>query len=99
VSGQADFWRKCSQCLDPGIGPQAHQFVSYAAPLEPPPGDGLPRFPERLGAPSRFELAADGVAPSSVLARSHQLPRRGRWKRRRLPRTRAMFATPPTGRA
>jgi hypothetical protein len=39
-------------CLDqdPGIGPQAHQFVAYASPLEPVPDDGLPRFPERLGA-------------------------------------------------
>jgi hypothetical protein len=39
-------------CLgqDPGIRPQAHQFVSYASPLEPLPDDGLPRFPERLGA-------------------------------------------------
>ena len=39
-------------CLDqdPGIRPQAHQFVAYASPLEPLPDDGLPRFPERLGA-------------------------------------------------
>ena len=39
-------------CLDddPGIRPQAHQFVNYASPLEPIPDDGLPRFPERLGA-------------------------------------------------
>jgi hypothetical protein len=38
-------------CLDddPGIRPMAHQFVSYASPLEPIPDDGLPRFPERLG--------------------------------------------------
>lgn len=38
-------------CLDqdPGIRPQAHQFVAYASPLEPLPDDGLPRFPERLG--------------------------------------------------
>ena len=34
---------------DPGIRPQAHQFVIYASPLEPIPDDGLPRFPERLG--------------------------------------------------
>ena|SRR5215207_5261460 len=34
---------------DPGIRPQAHQFVSYASPLEPLPEDGLLRFPERLG--------------------------------------------------
>ena len=39
-------------CLDedPEIRPQAHQFVTYASPLEPIPDDGLPRFPERLGA-------------------------------------------------
>lgn len=39
-------------CLDadPGIRPQAHQFVDYASPLEPLPDDGLPTFPERLGA-------------------------------------------------
>lgn len=33
---------------DPGVRPSAHQFVSYAAPWEPLPDDGLPRFPERL---------------------------------------------------
>jgi hypothetical protein len=33
---------------DPGIRPQAHQFVAYAAPWEPLPDDGLPRFEERL---------------------------------------------------
>jgi hypothetical protein len=31
---------------DPGIRPQYRQFVTYAAPWEPPPDDGLPRFPE-----------------------------------------------------
>jgi hypothetical protein len=31
---------------DPGIRPSAHQFVAYAAPWEPIPDDGLPRFPE-----------------------------------------------------
>lgn len=33
---------------DPGIRPQARQFVAYAAPWEPIPDDGLPRFDERL---------------------------------------------------
>jgi hypothetical protein len=33
---------------DPGVRPSAHQFVAYAAPWEPIPDDGLPRFPERL---------------------------------------------------
>ena len=33
---------------DPGIRPQAHQFVAYAAPWEPVADDGLPRFDERI---------------------------------------------------
>ena len=36
---------------DPGIRPQVHQFVAYAAVWEPIPDDGLPRFDERAGAP------------------------------------------------
>jgi hypothetical protein len=32
---------------DPGIRPSYRQFVAYAAPWEPIPDDGLPRFPER----------------------------------------------------
>ena len=32
---------------DPGIRPQWHQFVAYAAAWEPLPDDGLPRYPER----------------------------------------------------
>lgn len=35
---------------DPGIRPQWHQFVAYAAVWEPVPDDGLPRYPE--GKPS-----------------------------------------------
>jgi hypothetical protein len=35
---------------DPGIRPSAHQFTDYAAPWEPIPDDGLPRFPERMPA-------------------------------------------------
>ena len=31
---------------DPGIRPSVHAFVAYAAPWEPIPDDGLPRFPE-----------------------------------------------------
>jgi len=31
---------------DPGIRPGYRQFVAYAAPWEPVPDDGLPRFPE-----------------------------------------------------
>lgn len=31
---------------DPGIRPAWRQFVAYAAPWEPIPDDGLPRYPE-----------------------------------------------------
>jgi hypothetical protein len=31
---------------DPGIRPSYRQFVAYAAPWDPIPDDGLPRFPE-----------------------------------------------------
>jgi hypothetical protein len=33
---------------DPGVRPSARQFVAYAAPWEPIPDDGLPRFDERI---------------------------------------------------
>ena len=33
---------------DPGVRPGAHQFVAYAAPWQPLPDDGLPRYPERI---------------------------------------------------
>ncbi len=31
---------------DPGVRPSVHQFVAYAAPWEPIPDDGLPRYRE-----------------------------------------------------
>jgi hypothetical protein len=31
---------------DPGVRPTVRQFVAYAAPWEPIPEDGLPRYPE-----------------------------------------------------
>ena len=31
---------------DPGVRPQWRQYVAYAAPWEPLPDDGLPRYPE-----------------------------------------------------
>ena len=31
---------------DPGVRPSLRQFISYAAPWEPIPDDGLPRYPE-----------------------------------------------------
>ncbi len=36
---------------DPGIRPSARFFVAYAAPWEPIPDDGLPRFAERRPEP------------------------------------------------
>lgn len=33
---------------DPGIRPSVRQFVKYAAPWEPLPDDGLPRYDERM---------------------------------------------------
>ena len=33
---------------DPGVRPSFRVFVAYAAPWEPIPEDGLPRFPERM---------------------------------------------------
>jgi len=36
---------------DPGIRPQYRQFVAYAAPWEPIPDDGLPRYDERMPGP------------------------------------------------
>jgi hypothetical protein len=32
---------------DPGIKPSYRQYVAYAAPWEPIPDDGVPRYPER----------------------------------------------------
>ena len=37
---------------DPGVRPSVRQFVAYAAPWEPIPDDGLPRFPQRREFPS-----------------------------------------------
>jgi len=36
---------------DPGIRMMGHQFVAYAAPWEPIPEDGLPRFDESFPTP------------------------------------------------
>ena len=33
---------------DPGVRPSARQYVAYAAPWEPIPDDGLPRYAERM---------------------------------------------------
>ncbi|MGI8749826.1 MAG: GFA family protein [Thermoleophilaceae bacterium] len=47
-SGEISIVRMGAIDGDPGIRPQAHQFVAYAAPWEPVPEDGLPRFDERI---------------------------------------------------
>jgi hypothetical protein len=36
---------------DPQVRPSLHQFVAYAAPWEPLPADGLPRYPEAAPPP------------------------------------------------
>jgi hypothetical protein len=36
---------------DPGVRPSARQFVASAAPWEPIPDDGLPRYDERMPPP------------------------------------------------
>jgi hypothetical protein len=46
-----DDWSKVSVRLaafdeDPGVRPQWRAFTNYAAPWEPIPDDGLPRYPE-----------------------------------------------------
>jgi hypothetical protein len=33
---------------DPGVRPAFHQYVACAAPWDPLPDDGLPRFDERV---------------------------------------------------
>ena len=33
---------------DPGVRPSYHQYVAYAAPWQPLPDDGLPRYEERV---------------------------------------------------
>jgi hypothetical protein len=48
---------------DPGVRPSYRQFVAYAAPWEPIPDDGLPRYPEgrpREAAPDAGGRAAAG---------------------------------------
>ena len=47
-SGEISIIRLAAIDGDPGVRPSARQFVAYAAPWEPIPEDGLPRFPERI---------------------------------------------------
>ncbi|CAN5450649.1 GFA family protein [soil metagenome] len=47
-TGQVSIVRMAAIDGDPGVRPQARQFVAYAAEWEPIPDDGLPRFDERL---------------------------------------------------
>ena len=46
-SGEITVVRMAAFDSDPGVRPMARQFVAYAAPWEPIPDDGLPRFDER----------------------------------------------------
>ena len=46
---------------DPGVRPSFRQFVAYAAPWEPIPDDGLPRYDER-----RPEAALPGARQAAV---------------------------------
>jgi hypothetical protein len=43
---------------DPGVRPSYRQFVTYAAPWEPIPDDGLPRFPEARPSSARAPKGA-----------------------------------------
>ncbi|MEO8687477.1 MAG: GFA family protein [Solirubrobacteraceae bacterium] len=49
-SGEARIVRFGAFDDDPGVRPTARQFVASAAPWEPIPDDGLPRFDERMPA-------------------------------------------------
>jgi hypothetical protein len=46
-SGEIEIVRLAAIDGDPLVRPSARQFVAYAAPWEPIPDDGLPRFAER----------------------------------------------------
>jgi hypothetical protein len=50
-SGEISVVRMAAIDGDPGVRPDAHQFVAYAASWEPIADDGLPRHPERQPAP------------------------------------------------
>jgi hypothetical protein len=46
-SGQVAAVRMSAFDADPGVRPDHHRFVAYAAAWEPIPDDGLPRYDER----------------------------------------------------
>ena len=58
---------------DPGIRPSVRQFVAYAAPWEPIPDDGLPRYPESRHAEhchaESFGPAGQAVRPARARSR------------------------------
>jgi hypothetical protein len=54
---------------DPGIRPSVRQFVSYAAPWEPVPDDGLPRYP-RAGTPRGDPCPTSLLQPAVAVAQS-----------------------------
>jgi len=47
-TGEVSIVRMAAIDGDPGVRPAARQFVAYAAPWEPIPDDGLPRYDERI---------------------------------------------------
>ena len=51
ASGDARLVRLGAIDGDPGVRPSARQFVASAAPWEPIPDDGLPRYDERMPPP------------------------------------------------
>jgi len=54
---------------DPGVRPSFRQFVAYAAPWEPIPDDGLPRFAERADLDALSARAAEEAVSYVMTAR------------------------------
>jgi hypothetical protein len=57
---------------DPGVRPSVRQFVAYAAPWEPIPDDGLPRFPH-----SRHASGAGDRADNPRKSNDESFPPKG----------------------
>jgi hypothetical protein len=72
---------------DPGIRPTFRQYVAYAAPWEPIPDDGLPRYDEaRPPSNPHFSAVSMPTASTYPVRLAHPPPRRrrsGMGKRRR----------------
>ena len=82
----------------PGSVPSSRQFVAYAAPWEPIPDDGLPRYPER---PARHRRRAQTPARRSPprRRRARPGPTRSRPTGPRRPSRRRRSATSRNGRS